>query len=158
MTPSQWVGYAFESLTGWVWHRRLRRETGEVYMDRWQLLRSRKLSIYINRINMPDADDLPHNHPWDSSYSLKLKGSYIEEVWKLKEDEQGPYFAVETGRPSRWSAIPNVHRIIKLTDGKPCWTLFIGLGAKRQWGFMLPSGVVVPAKVRKAERGVTSEA
>lgn len=168
MTPGQWAAWAFESVTGWRWHRKLRRETGDVYMDRWQLLRSKRLSIYVNRINLPDADPLPHTHPWAESYSLKFWGSYTEEVfepasvvferitgskWTNEEDGLVPMTRV----PPRWSRIPDVHRITKLTGGKPCWTLFFGVKVAQRWGFVQPDGTLIPAKVRKAQRGVESE-
>ncbi len=156
MTPKQWAEWAFESVTGWRWHRRLRRETGEVCMDRWQLLRSKRLSIYINRINLPDADPLPHTHPWEVSYSLKFWGSYTEETFFRSEVKRA---LVSHGLrvPSRWSRIPDIHRIVELTNGKPCWTLFFGVKVAQRWGFVQPDGKLIPAKVRKAQRGVTSE-
>src|SRR5262245_47317318 len=141
---------------GWVWHRRLRRETGEVYMDRWQILRSLRLSIYINRINLPDADPLPHNHPWKRSYSLKLWNSYVEEVFTYGPGEGD--INIHVGRPARWSRIPEVHRIVKLKDDKPCWTLFIGREVAGSWGFVQEDGSVIPHMVRKRQRGVVSEA
>ena len=118
-------------------------------MDRWQLLRTKRLSVYINRINMPDYDDLPHNHPWPVAYSLKLKGSYIEAVHVDRD--------VFCRVPGRFSRIPAVHRIIGLSE--PCWTLFIGFNRLDEdaWGFVKPDGTVIPHRVRKAERGVTSE-
>jgi hypothetical protein len=154
MMLAQWAAWAFETLTGWRWHRKLRRETGEVYMDRWQFCRTRRLSVYINRINLPDADPLPHNHPWARSYSLKLKGSYIEEVYTYGPGPDDVNIAV--GAPKRFNRIPQVHRIAKLTDG-PCWTLFVGFDATKPWGFVEPGGFVIPANVRKEQRGVTSE-
>lgn len=139
----------------WQWHRRLRRETGEVYMDRWQLLRTRRLSIYINRINLPDADPLPHTHPWVASWSFKLKGFYIEEVytWNTSFDDE-PMVVVRI--PARLNRIPEVHRIAAVTPGG-CWTLFIGWRAVRPWGFVEADGGIIPSNVRKADRGVTSE-
>lgn len=162
MTPKQWAAWAFESITGWRWHRKLRRETGEVYMDRWQLLRTKRLSVYINRINLPDADPLPHTHPWARSYSLKLRGSYTEEtfwVFWLPRLVGKPAELVSNGLriPPRWSRIPDIHRIVELTNGKPCWTLFFGVKVAKHWGFVRPDGKLIQAEVRKAERGVASE-
>lgn len=136
----------------WKWHRRLRRTTGEVYMDRWQLLRTKLLSIYINRINMPDEDPLPHTHPWRKSWSVRLKGWYIEEVYSRF---MGCHF-VQNRVCQRFNRIPNAHRIVALRAGG-CWTLFIGWRADRPWGFVKPDGTVIPHQTRKAERGVTEE-
>lgn len=148
----------------WVWRRRLRRESGEVYMDRWQLLKSPILSVYINRINMPDYDRWLHNHPWRRAYSLKLgRKSYTEQVLWPGANSEAVHYLEELGiyayrRPGRWSRIPELHRIHQLDGGGPVWTLFIGIGRKRPWGFRDPStGEVMPAEQRKAERGVTNE-
>lgn len=148
MTPKQWLGWAFETVTGWAWHRRLRRETGEIYMDRWQLLKTKPLSIYINRINMPDYDELLHTHPWLRSYSLKLRGSYVEQLPGLE-------FRV----PPRWNRIPEQHRITRLINDKPVWTLFIGFSKRGEdeWGFIAHDGTLIPHRVRRAQRGVMSE-
>lgn len=156
MTPKQWAAWAFESITGWRWHRKLRRETGEVYMDRWQLVRTKRLSVYINRINLPDADPLPHTHPWRRSYSLKLAGSYTEEIFsQLTPLDEVWSHGLRV--PPRWSRIPDIHRIVELTNGRPCWTLFVGFDVSQRWGFVQPNGRLIPAKVRKEQRGVSSE-
>lgn len=158
MLLSQWAAWAFESVTGWVWHRKLRRETGECYMDRWQLIKSRWLCVYVNRINTPDYDDLPHNHPWPRAYSLKLRRGYVEQVFKVFGD-----FCVlwTVRRPPRFNRIPQIHRIVEVDPGG-AWTLFIGLNRRgnsdHSWGFVKPDGSVIPAAVRKEQRGVTSEA
>ena len=156
MLLSHWAAWAFESVTGWRWHRRLRRETGEVYMDRWQLLRSKRLSIYINRINMPDYDQLPHTHPWVESYSFKFWGSYTEETF-FRGQVYRKLMSHGLRVPPRWSRIPEIHRITELTNGKPCWTLFFGVKVASKWGFVQEDGKLIPAAVRKAQRGVTSE-
>lgn len=156
MQLRQWASWAFESVTGWKWHRRLRRETGEVYMDRWQLLRSKRLSIYINRINMPDYDPLPHTHPWEKSYSLKLRGSYTEETF-FRSQVCRKLVSHGLRVPPRWSRIPEIHRITELTNGKPAWTLFFGIKVASVWGFVQDDGTVIPGEKRKADRGVQSE-
>ncbi len=158
MTLGQWVAWAFESVTGYRWHRKLRRETGECYMDRWQLIKSRLLCVYVNRINTPDGDDLPHNHPWPRSYSLKLRRGYVEETFEVTS-----FGLVSNGdrRPPRFNRIPQIHRIVSVDKGG-AWTLFVGFNRRdasdRPWGFVKPDGTVVPAAERKAQRGVTSEA
>jgi hypothetical protein len=143
-----WAKTWWFALGGWKWHRKLRRETGEVYMDRWQLLKTRLLSVYVNRINLPDYDELLHNHPWPRAYSLKLKGSYVEQLPGL-----------EFRRPGRWNRIPKEHRITRLINGAPVWTLFIGLNKypDSAWGFIANDGAVIPHQVRRAQRGVESE-
>lgn len=145
---------------GWAWHRTLRRETGEVYMDRWQFCRTRLLSVYINRINLPDADELPHNHPWRASWSLKLRGSYTEEIHEpIVMASNGIWLTrrMSFRTPPRLNRIPLVHRIVELRGGRPCWTLFIGWRADRPWGFLQDNGRVIPWRVRSAQRGVTAD-
>jgi hypothetical protein len=146
MMIKQWLEWGFESVTGFVWHRKLRRETGEIYMDRWQLLKSKPLCIYVNRINAPDYDDLLHTHPWRKSWSLKLRGSYLEQL---------PGFVFR--RPSRLSRIPDQHKIVRLCNDAPCWTLFIGWRRDAPWGFISHDGVLIPHKVRRQQRGVLDE-
>ncbi len=149
----------------WVWHKELRRDPdadgspGAVYMDRWQLLKLPFFSLYVNRINLPDYDELLHNHPWRRAYSLKLgRGEYIEQLpWPADMLEKWPWLArspLRPGRrPKRWSRIPEKHRIVYLKDGRPVWTLFIGLGFKRPWGFVADDGTIIPKDVRKKQRG-----
>lgn len=128
----------------WKWHRQFRRSTDEpVYMDRWQLLRSPWLDVYVNRINRPDFDDLPHNHPWRRAWSFKLWGSYVERL--------GRHGAL-LRQPARWSRIPEVHRIESLVGGRACWTLFLGRERRSSWGFIKADGSVIPHKARAATR------
>lgn len=143
MTPKQWAAWAFESVTGWSWHRELSREDGAVYMDRWQLLKTGLLSVYINRINLPDYDELLHNHPWKHCYSVKLWNYYEEQV-------PGPEFRV----PGRFSRIPEQHRITYLGGEKPVWTLFIGWRSTHKWGFIAHDGAVISWRDRLVQRGI----
>lgn len=146
MTPKQWLGWIWESVTGWSWHRALVRESGEVYMDRYQLLKTRLLSVYVNKISLPDYDELLHNHPWRASWSVKLKGTYEEQL-------PGPEYRV----PPRFSRIPEQHRITYLYNG-PVWTLFIGWRSDRPWGFIANDGAVIPWRARLLQRGIDPNA
>lgn len=139
-----------------AWHRRLRRSPSEpVYMDRWQLFRSPWLDVYVNRINLPDSDEHPHTHPWRASWSLKLRGSYVERVWYRRPELRNAVGFDALGSikrtPPRWSRIPWCHQIVALTPGwrltaaglsvvdQPAWTLFVGVGRKSKaegWGFI----------------------
>lgn len=142
----------------WKFHVTMSRKTGEIYMSRWQLLKTRLLCIYVNEIRLPDEDPWLHTHPWRKSWSFKLRGSYTEEVSK-KDAKQLPgayrYQVIEGDygagwiesrvvydayrrRPGRFSRIPEEHRIIKLHGGKSVWTLFIGWRSDRPWGFVNP--------------------
>ncbi len=164
MTLKQGAARAFESVTGWRWHVTMQRGTGEVYMDRWQLLKTRLLCVYVNHIRLPDEDPLPHNHPWLKSWSVKLRGRYVEEVWTHKQDVPAEgenisphYFLVATHIPGRLSRIPENHHIVAVPT-KGAWTLFIGWRSERKWGFIGEDGSVIPWKVRAQQRGMPMSA
>lgn len=146
-----------------AWHRRLRVGPGApVYMDRWQLFRSPWLDVYVNRINLPDSDEHPHTHPWRASWSLKLRGSYVERVWYRRPpsatgDPRANGLGSIKRTPPRWSRIPWCHQIVALGKWcpehgycdasvcseavpRPAWTLFVGVGRRAvgTWGFIDP--------------------
>jgi hypothetical protein len=141
----------------WAWHRRFSRPGEPAYMDRWQLFRSPWLDVYVNRINRPDYDEHPHNHPWRRAWSVKLRGSYVEEVWSPNQSCDsgctcGAHMYSITRTPPRFSRIPEVHRIVELLPNPdahgswgidltpvPCWTLFFGFGRAGGWGFVDPA-------------------
>jgi hypothetical protein len=146
----------FERLTGWRWHVTMSRTNGEVYMDRWQLLKTRLLCIYVNHIRLPDEDPMPHNHPWLTSWSVKLRGWYKEETFR--RCEYGRRLRIwELRRPGRVSRIPDMHRIVELSPGG-AWTLFIGWRSERPWGFIDETGRVIPWKERAKQRGLPARA
>ena len=131
--------------TAFEWKRTFRRSPADPpYMVRRQLLRSPWIDLYINQILTPDYDPHPHNHPWKRCYSFKLWRSYIERIYS------GPELIFEHWRvPGRWSKVPNIHRIEDLPEG-PAWTLFVGIGRHKVWGFFeMPGGRFV----RHDERG-----
>lgn len=131
------------------WRRVFRRSAGDPpYMVRRQLLRSPWLDLYLNCILTPDYDPHPHNHPWKRCYSLKLWRSYIERIYS------GPGLIFEHWRaPKRWSKVPAIHRIEDLPEG-PAWTLFVGVGRCKVWGFFeMPGGRFV----RHDERGAATQ-
>lgn len=143
---------------GWSWHRVLRRETGEVYMDRYQILKTRPLSIYINHIRLPDADPLVHNHPWPRAYSVKLKGRYTEDVAVRMSTSDGSVVLVPVAnRPGLISRIPQYHRITEVPPGG-CWTLFVGFNSRDKWGFLDTDGTLIPWRERLAQRGIDADA
>lgn len=135
----------------WKWHVIMSRKSGEVYMHRWQLLKTRLLSVYVNKICLPDEDTWLHTHPWRKSWSLKLWNWYIEE---LPSDTLLGEFSV----PGRLSRIPEQHRIVFLNGNKPVWTLFVGWRSDRGWGFVNPqTGSVVKWQTRARMRGMRAE-
>lgn len=140
-----------------AWHRRFRRSGGDAYMDRWQLLRSYWVDVYLNCIRLPDEDPFPHNHPWRRSYSLKLWRSYVEQVFSGFRLGFMHYRV-----PRRWSRVPSFHRVDALPNG-PCWTLFIGIGRRKgdgdSWGFFdLNTHRIIPHRERAAQRAAKETA
>jgi hypothetical protein len=135
----------------WFFRRVLKRPDAPPYMIRYQLLVTRWVVLYINVILTPDHDRRLHSHPWKRAYSLKLKGGYWERIPAahagLVKGELAAFWDVNTcrlvHRPRRWSRIPPLHRIVELIDG-PVWTLFVGLGKPRPWGFVNGDGSVEP--------------
>jgi hypothetical protein len=133
----------------WKWHVTMSRKSGEIYMHRWQLLKTRLLSVYVNKICLPDEDTWLHTHPWRKSWSLKLHNWYVEELPGF------PMIRV----PRRLSRIPDRHRIIFLHENKPVWTLFVGWRSDRPWGFVNPqTGGVVKWQTRAKMRGLPMSA
>jgi hypothetical protein len=159
MTAKQWPAWAFENVTGWKWKKNMRRESGEIYMERWHLLKTRRLSVYVNKICLPDADPWFHNHPWRKSWSVKLWNHYTEIVELVFGRPPEAGFLYQYRRiPGRFSRIPERHRIIELNEDKPVWTLFIGWRSDHPWGFIDPeTQQVVDWETRVRQRGMTPE-
>lgn len=131
----------------WKWHVAMSRKSGEIYMHRWQLLKTRLLSVYVNKICLPDDDPWLHTHPWRKSWSLKLRNWYVEEL-------RDRYCI-----PGRLSQIPEQHRIVYLNGNRPVWTLFVGWRSDRGWGFVNPqTGGVVKWQTRAKMRGLPMSA
>lgn len=116
------------------------------YMNRYWLVRQRKwlpFSIRIHEILRSDEDRHLHDHPW-RNISIVLRGGYTEvtptdqaqpaerDWWSLNVKWRGPGSIVFRKATDR-------HRLV-LTEGKTCWTIFIMLGNKRQWGFHTQRG------------------
>lgn len=105
----------------------IRRESGEVYLDRMIIIRWFFGAIMFHRIYLTDSDCL-HDHPW-SFLSIILKGGYIEHT-KTSSKLYG------TGtilfRKSEFA-----HR---LEVYQPTWTLVFTGRKVRDWGFHTPKG------------------
>ena len=136
----------------WKFKKNMRRDSGDIYMVRWHLLKTRLLSIYINHIRLPDSDPWLHTHPWRKSWSIKLRGRYLEEI--ATEEKPAAYYC---RWPGFFSRIPEQHRILIVPSGGAL-TLFIGWRSDRPWGFVNPeTGEVVDWKTRVKMRGMTPE-
>jgi hypothetical protein len=110
--------------------------TGEPYLKRFVVLRTKWLSIYFHKFDAPDADRHLHNHPWAWSFSLLLSGSYVERRWPRHFNLHGrEYVGTEERTVSRFNWITSkvYHRIARLNGG--VWTLFVGGPRTQDWGF-----------------------
>jgi hypothetical protein len=113
----------------WQWRRTIARPEEPVYMVRYQLLvLGNLLRIYLNKICLPDADERLHTHPYRACWSVKLLGTYEEQLTSSQFQT-----------PSRFSRVPYAHRITWLYR-RPVWTLFIGWRRDQPWGFINPDG------------------
>ena len=110
----------------------IRREDGEPYLVRWNLVQLRWFTIKLHKILKSD-DACLHDHPW-SFLSIILRGGYVEHT----EDAAGnrrvrlchPYSILF--RPAEWR-----HR---LEIYQTCWTLVFTSRRVRQWGFWTRTG------------------
>jgi hypothetical protein len=111
------------------------------YLARLRIVSTPWFGIYIHRIEMPDDDRGPHDHPW-TFWSAVLRGGYTESIldtpsdikrWCVRRRRIGSVHRMPLGR---------FHQITAL-DRTPTWTL-IACGPKsRRWGFLRPNGVWV---------------
>lgn len=126
----------------------------EDYLERFYLLSTPWLGIYLHKFWLDDDDGL-HDHPWNS-VSILLKGSYLEEMPAYPNTFRlikGGTTIVKKRRPlhplfhvrSKFDA----HRITLPAEEKgETWSLFIRFGLKRRiWGFYR-NGQFVPAEVQ----------
>lgn len=151
----------FEHLAAWLKskgrHRMIRRERDgnqENYLERFYILSTKWIGVYLHRFWSDDDDGL-HDHPWNS-VSVLLHGSYVEEMPERQAVPYGP-----TIKKKRYPLHPpffvrsryDAHRItiLRCEDaeteeeyalvGEPIWSLFIRFGAKRRtWGFYRNKG------------------
>lgn len=127
------------------------RQRGPIY--RYYLFRSWHLRVFLHRIDKPDQDRHPHNHPWDWARGVILRGGYLEYRHgatgrTIKSPSGlGGYEWLNPGDVLRID--PDVyHRIEYLRETEPTWTLFAA-GPKRRlsdgrddWGFLTAGGHV----------------
>jgi len=114
-------------------HRVIYRRFGEPYLTRYYIFRKPKKwmpSIYIHCFHSSDEDAELHNHPWHSSLSLILSGSYKEEYRTKNDIVKNRIF-----NPGRLNFIKagKFHRVDLLNN--EVWTLFISGSKMQSWGF-----------------------
>lgn len=110
-------------------------DNGAPSMQRWHLIRTRWLRLYLHK-HVGDDRTVLHDHSWHS-LSLCLKGGYWEVLPRGLMHKRNRW-ALVYRRPE------TPHRIV-LTIGadgqpKPAWTLFLTGPKVREWGFHFRSG------------------
>lgn len=112
-----------------------------IYLDRLRLVQTPWFGVYLHRIEQPDLDRDPHDHPWRFG-SLVLRGGYVEHFH--------PYPLVARdlhahGRTwGRWSwhtmGTETAHRI-RSVEPRTVTLVFVGR-RRRDWGFHTDEGFV----------------
>ena len=107
-------------------------QPGNPMMERWRLLQTPWLGIYVHFIYREDLDPIPHDHPWQF-WSFVLRGSYDEHYWP----DARTFGEWERNTFRRWSfhRFPRAasHRI---THVAPKTATLVIVGRKvRTWGF-----------------------
>jgi hypothetical protein len=122
---------------------RLYSPTGEKYLTRYVLIRTRWFALYLHRLHAPDPDRDLHNHPWRAT-SLILWGGYTELVTHTRAPDPETRLTLAermhlTGDLNRIRTSA-YHRIVKVEPNT--WTLVFAGRRFRRWGF-LENGVHV---------------
>ena len=118
--------------------RLITRESGELYMTRWYLIKNSMFNLMLHKIVLSDHECV-HDHPWNF-ISLILKGGYVEH----SERE------VRNGYIKKWSKIYHPFQILyrkaehrhRLEIHQTCWSLVLRFKVRRKWGFWTKLGWV----------------
>lgn len=123
-------------------------KTGELYLRRWYIVATPWFSVLLHRIQTPDKDRHPHDHPW-SFLSFMLWGSYDEKLaWRVDGKTVPSIAGTPIMDESRreWLSVAfrraeDVHKISKL-HRTPTWTLLLTGPRRREWFFHTEHGPV----------------
>lgn len=98
------------------------------YLERYNILRTRHLTIYLHRFVDRDQDRELHDHPWHG-LALVLSGSYQEQYLL-------PGLGVGE-RKVRFFNLINANSFHMISSARPeTWTLFIHGRKIKKWGFL----------------------
>jgi hypothetical protein len=136
--------------------------THENYLTRWSLLTPKEDEtkvewkqgpiqkwlvenvgqVYLHKIDGPDPDKAPHNHPW-LAVCFVLRGGYVQQRYWRNTDDDWQAFPIAYSAAERvcWVNVLGLreyHRIVSVKPGM--WTLCICGPAFRSWGFLMSSG------------------
>lgn len=138
------------------------RQTGEPYLIRRYLIKTKLFQVVIHKILKSD-DDCLHDHPWNF-ISIILKGGYWEGTTPeqvLKSEAEIEHYKKIIGdncvyykwygrfnilfRKAEWKHRLKLAKMPKHIYGKdeiPCTTLVIMFKRRREWGFFTKNGFV----------------
>jgi hypothetical protein len=109
--------------------KEIKSKCGKLHFRRWELLKTKKFSIWIHGIYAPDNDLHLHNHPWDYM-SLVLWGSFLEEDEDSCCNKRGR-FSFSKKKSYKF------HKISHLFSSK-VYTLFISYNRDGDnWGYLV---------------------
>lgn len=131
------------------------------YLNRWYVLRTQRLGIFIHQFVRSDEDRALHDHPW-SFLVIPLWGGYIEhsdttledadflDLLKLTSAQAEEAFESRRVPRSRrvWPIISTRYRSTKyrhrveLIKGRHSWSLFFRFTKVREWGFWPKDGFI----------------
>jgi hypothetical protein len=104
---------------------------GDLYLRRFFIgPKVRGWQLMLHKICRPDADRVPHDHPW-GFISICLRGGYVESV--LQHDNTTNPETLVAGQV-RLRAAEHTHRIDRIL-GDAAWTLVLAGPTRRKWGF-----------------------
>lgn len=116
------------------------RVPGEPYLTRWRLIHTPWFGILLHKIDGPDPDQDPHDHPWNF-ISIVLWGGYTEKlvtplplvdstlVLRTTDEQSWGWLSVHKMPLGKYHKIERLHK-------KPTWTLILTGPRKREWGFL----------------------
>lgn len=119
-------------------HKRIKDpDTGEVYLERWQVGFRNWFSIKLHRIWRKDFGRELHDHPWNFT-SFIMTGGYREHLYRDGRHQH------KRTRPFQLvcRTMADRHRIDEIFD--PCWTLVVCGPRRKDWGFWLDDDTWIP--------------
>lgn len=127
--------------------KEIRSKDGVLHFQRYAILDTKYLSIYIHKIYEADKDPYLHNHPWNF-FNLILKNSYIEVL------DTNKYGRIRyPGCFGFYNAIKHFHKISCVLPGKPVTTLVITGKRYNNWGYKVGDRIVSNEEYREIKNG-----
>lgn len=112
-----------------------------IYLDRLRIVQTPWFGVYLHRIEQPDLDRDPHDHPWTFG-SLVLRGGYVERYHPFPHVARDLRVSVRTWARWTWHTMGTAaaHRILTV---QPKTVTLVLVGRRvREWGFHTEGGFV----------------